>query len=236
MKPNKSENFGEPSYHSHPMSQNSRKQQQYYNYQRQQQQQFNLPVTKFNGYNQNGQMNFYPPKNMFPGEPQQQQQQQHQQRMDNNNKPYNGEKPYKGEKDSYYKRHQPSAHTLSSFLNVLDKTKFDDSKSNKNNNNNPNNNNTSENLNGAICTADEIDELSQQTVNLQIDPSQLQVFTNPSAYNPTEFNTSPKAARFFVIKSYSEDDIHRSIKYNIWCSTEHGNRRLDSAYFKGKLL
>lgn len=37
-------------------------------------------------------------------------------------------------------------------------------------------------------------------------------------------------ARFFVIKSYSEDDIHRSIKYEIWCSTEHGNQRLDQAY------
>ena len=36
--------------------------------------------------------------------------------------------------------------------------------------------------------------------------------------------------RFFVIKSYSEDDIHRSIKYEIWCSTDHGNKRLDSAF------
>ena len=40
----------------------------------------------------------------------------------------------------------------------------------------------------------------------------------------------PKNARFFVIKSYSEDDIHRSIKYEIWCSTEHGNKRLDAAF------
>ena len=52
-------------------------------------------------------------------------------------------------------------------------------------------------------------------------------------YNPREFNTSPKQARFFVIKSYSEDDIHRSIKYGIWCSTEHGNRRLDQAFSRG---
>lgn len=49
-------------------------------------------------------------------------------------------------------------------------------------------------------------------------------------YNPKEFNMAPKGARFFIIKSYSEDDIHRSIKYSIWCSTEHGNKRLDSAY------
>ncbi|CAF3834305.1 unnamed protein product [Rotaria sordida] len=49
-------------------------------------------------------------------------------------------------------------------------------------------------------------------------------------YNPKDFNLNPKGARFFVIKSYSEDDVHRSIKYNIWCSTEHGNKRLDNAF------
>jgi len=38
------------------------------------------------------------------------------------------------------------------------------------------------------------------------------------------------SARFFVIKSYSEDDIHKSIKYNIWASTDSGNRKLDAAY------
>ncbi|EFN60204.1 YTH domain family protein 2 [Camponotus floridanus] len=45
-----------------------------------------------------------------------------------------------------------------------------------------------------------------------------------------EFDQTAPGARFFVIKSYSEDDIHRSIKYEIWCSTEHGNKRLDQAY------
>jgi len=49
-------------------------------------------------------------------------------------------------------------------------------------------------------------------------------------YNPKDCNLSMKSARFFIIKSYSEDDIHRSIKYNVWCSTEHGNRRLNEAF------
>uniref|UniRef100_A0A667Z7V3 YTH domain-containing family protein n=1 Tax=Myripristis murdjan TaxID=586833 RepID=A0A667Z7V3_9TELE len=49
-------------------------------------------------------------------------------------------------------------------------------------------------------------------------------------YNPKDFDWNPKQGRVFIIKSYSEDDIHRSIKYNIWCSTEHGNKRLDTAY------
>lgn len=49
-------------------------------------------------------------------------------------------------------------------------------------------------------------------------------------YNPKSFDLNPKNAKFFVIKSFSEDDIHRSIKYEIWCSTDHGNKRLDSAF------
>ena len=48
--------------------------------------------------------------------------------------------------------------------------------------------------------------------------------------NPAELTLNTKNARFFVIKSYSEDDVHRSIKYSIWCSTEHGNKRLDNAF------
>ena len=49
-------------------------------------------------------------------------------------------------------------------------------------------------------------------------------------YNPVDFNCNPSEAKFFVIKSYSEDDIHRSIKYKIWCSTERGNRKLNECY------
>lgn len=53
-------------------------------------------------------------------------------------------------------------------------------------------------------------------------------------YNPSDFTMNTTNARFFVIKSYAEDDIHRSIKYSIWTSTEHGNRRLDQAYREQK--
>jgi hypothetical protein len=48
--------------------------------------------------------------------------------------------------------------------------------------------------------------------------------------NPRTLDMPPKNARYFVIKSYSEDDVHRSIKYGIWCSTEHGNKRLEHAF------
>ena len=58
----------------------------------------------------------------------------------------------------------------------------------------------------------------------------LDKLRSANQYNPKEFNLNPKGGRYFIIKSYSEDDIHRSIKYSIWCSTEHGNKRLDAAY------
>lgn len=34
--------------------------------------------------------------------------------------------------------------------------------------------------------------------------------------NPGEFALPTKGARYFVIKSYSEDDVHRSIKVREW--------------------
>ncbi|CAH8330202.1 unnamed protein product [Eruca vesicaria subsp. sativa] len=49
-------------------------------------------------------------------------------------------------------------------------------------------------------------------------------------YNLPSFQTKYEEAMFFVIKSYSEDDIHKSIKYSVWSSTLNGNKKLDSAY------
>ncbi|KAJ7940181.1 YTH-domain-containing protein [Mycena leptocephala] len=49
-------------------------------------------------------------------------------------------------------------------------------------------------------------------------------------YNPVNFDLRPGFARYFVIKSYTEDDVHKSLKYEIWSSTEPGNKRLDKAF------
>ncbi|XP_015574443.1 YTH domain-containing protein ECT3 isoform X1 [Ricinus communis] len=54
--------------------------------------------------------------------------------------------------------------------------------------------------------------------------------TRRDQYNLPDFPTKYDHAFFFVIKSYSEDDIHKSIKYNVWASTPNGNKRLDTAY------
>lgn len=37
-------------------------------------------------------------------------------------------------------------------------------------------------------------------------------------------------SKFFIIKSYTEEDVHKAIKYKIWSSTERGNNILDTAY------
>lgn len=48
--------------------------------------------------------------------------------------------------------------------------------------------------------------------------------------NPEEFDLSAQKARFFVIRTYSLDDVQRSIKYGIWCTSQDGHKVLDKAY------
>ncbi|KAL7096215.1 hypothetical protein ACP275_10G068700 [Erythranthe tilingii] len=52
--------------------------------------------------------------------------------------------------------------------------------------------------------------------------------------NSPDFITDYDRAKFFVIKSFSEDNIHKSIKYSVWASTPLGNRKLDAAYCETK--
>lgn len=54
------------------------------------------------------------------------------------------------------------------------------------------------------------------------------------SYNRLDFVTDYENAKFFIIKSFSEDNIHKSIKYNVWASTPHGNKKLDVAYHDAK--
>ncbi|KAF3636448.1 YTH domain-containing family protein 2 [Capsicum annuum] len=49
-------------------------------------------------------------------------------------------------------------------------------------------------------------------------------------YNHSDFPVTYVDTKFFIIKSYSEDDVHKSIKYNVWASTPNGNKKLDAAY------
>ena len=69
-----------------------------------------------------------------------------------------------------------------------------------------------------------VDDKSEKTTQL----------IDSELYNCPDFATEYKDAIFFVIKSYTEDHVHRSIKYNVWASTASGNRKLDSAYRAAK--
>ncbi|XP_017052595.1 YTH domain-containing family protein [Drosophila ficusphila] len=75
-------------------------------------------------------------------------------------------------------------------------------------------------------------EATSATEEVPVDPQLLlDELKDKNNYNPKVVDLNKATtARFFVIKSYSEDDIHRSIKYEIWCSTDHGNKRLDDAF------
>ncbi|CAN1305773.1 YTH domain-containing protein ECT2 [Linum perenne] len=70
--------------------------------------------------------------------------------------------------------------------------------------------------------------------NAPLDPSakkeDLEVPVSGDQYNSPDFEIEYASAKFYVIKSYNEDDIHKSIKYNVWASTPNGNRKLDEAF------
>ena len=48
---------------------------------------------------------------------------------------------------------------------------------------------------------------------------------NASLYEKVNSNS-----KFFVIKSFSEEDVHKSIKYGVWSSSKNGNLTLTNAY------
>lgn len=56
------------------------------------------------------------------------------------------------------------------------------------------------------------------------------VVPDKEQYNKADFPVSYADAKFFIIKSYSEDDVHKSVKYNVWASTPNGNKKLDAGY------
>ncbi|GMH00108.1 hypothetical protein Nepgr_001947 [Nepenthes gracilis] len=58
----------------------------------------------------------------------------------------------------------------------------------------------------------------------------LNMILDREQFNCADFPESYPDAKFFIIKSYSEDDVHKSIKYNVWSSTPNGNKKLDAAY------
>ncbi|XP_021816779.1 uncharacterized protein LOC110759056 isoform X2 [Prunus avium] len=59
---------------------------------------------------------------------------------------------------------------------------------------------------------------------------------NLDSFNRLDFVTDYEDAKFFIIKSFSEDNVHKSIKYSVWASTPHGNKKLDAAYHEAQRI
>ncbi|KAF3549963.1 hypothetical protein DY000_02008771 [Brassica cretica] len=53
-------------------------------------------------------------------------------------------------------------------------------------------------------------------------------------YDQQDLLSKFRDAKFFVIKSYSEDNVYKSMKYCVWASTKNGNKKLDAAYREAK--
>lgn len=53
--------------------------------------------------------------------------------------------------------------------------------------------------------------------------------------NSAEFDISKiENARFFIIRSNNDDDIHKAVKYGLWTSTPNSNALLNTAYEESK--
>ncbi|CAH8311297.1 unnamed protein product [Eruca vesicaria subsp. sativa] len=71
---------------------------------------------------------------------------------------------------------------------------------------------------------------SESSLSLKKQNSSFVLDLRREMFNLPDFQIDYEDAKFFVIKSYSEDDVHKSIKYSVWSSTVNGNKKLDAAY------
>ncbi|XP_031253661.1 YTH domain-containing protein ECT3-like isoform X2 [Pistacia vera] len=67
-------------------------------------------------------------------------------------------------------------------------------------------------------------------LDFSVKKEELGVAVCRDQYNLPDFQTEYEKAKFYVIKSYNEDDIHKCIKYDVWASTPNGNKKLDAAF------
>ncbi|XVE70349.1 hypothetical protein DITRI_Ditri10aG0065500 [Diplodiscus trichospermus] len=86
------------------------------------------------------------------------------------------------------------------------------------------------NQEGATHVITAVNGRSIPTDGTNAEKEKAYVVPDREQYNREEFPADYADAKFFVIKSYSEDNVHKSIKYNVWASTPNGNKKLDAAY------
>ncbi|KAD6795481.1 hypothetical protein E3N88_06377 [Mikania micrantha] len=69
-----------------------------------------------------------------------------------------------------------------------------------------------------------------QSVKKHFEAEKMGILLAHDKYNLETFQTKYDNAKFYVVKSYSEDDVHKSIKYDVWSSTPNGNKKFDAAF------
>jgi len=52
------------------------------------------------------------------------------------------------------------------------------------------------------------------------------------ALNPPTFDITNSPARFFVLKPFSEDDVHLAVKYGVWTSSQAVNQLLTEVFYE----
>ncbi|XP_042517804.1 YTH domain-containing protein ECT4-like [Macadamia integrifolia] len=72
--------------------------------------------------------------------------------------------------------------------------------------------------------------LPSNVTDIEKDKENSSLIADGEQYNRADFPEKHSNAKFFIIKSYSEDDVHKSIKYGVWASTPNGNKKLDAGY------
>ncbi|KAF6169617.1 hypothetical protein GIB67_004009 [Kingdonia uniflora] len=69
-----------------------------------------------------------------------------------------------------------------------------------------------------------------------VEKDELGLSVQKDHYNLKDFQTHYENAKFFVIKSYSEDNVHKSIKHNVWSSTVNGHANLNTAFPEAEMI
>ncbi|GJN35962.1 hypothetical protein PR202_gb24782 [Eleusine coracana subsp. coracana] len=74
------------------------------------------------------------------------------------------------------------------------------------------------------------------TSRLDIGNEKGEIILRTDQYNRDDFKVVYPNAKFFVIKSFSEADVHKSIKYGVWSTSSVGNKKLDSAFREAQVI
>ena len=74
------------------------------------------------------------------------------------------------------------------------------------------------------------------TSRLLIGNPEGKIIIRTDQYNRDDFQVVYPNAKFFVIKSYDESDVHKSIKYGVWSTSSVGNQKLDTAFREAQAI